>query len=107
MSEPIIVTDARGRKIQLRALDPADTLDLLEAAENASSNRGWITYAMVMASVEEIDGVPVPRASTKAQIKDIGRQLGNDGFSACAKVLFPEDKIAAPSAEQERDAVKN
>lgn len=100
MSEAIVVTDAGGRKITVQPLDPADMLDLMEAVGNASSNVGYVRYAMVICAVTMVDDVPVPRASKKAEIKALARKLGNDGFSAVAKELFGDD-TAADSSEVE------
>ena len=101
------VTDAGGRKITLRVLDPADMLDLLEAAGSMSSNAGWVRYASVIASVSAIGDVPVPLATQKSHILATARKLGNDGFAAVAKEMFgdgatdaPDDPGAAPTPEE-------
>jgi hypothetical protein len=95
------VTDARGRKIVLRVLDPADMLDMLEAAGTASSNVGWVRYASVISSVASIDDVPVPISSTKLQIRAVARRLGNDGFAAVGTFLFGDDTAAPADGELE------
>lgn len=102
------VTDSNGRIITLRVLDPADMLDLLEAAGPASANVGWIRYASVVASVSAIDGVPVPIASTKAHILAAARKLGNEGFAAVGKFLYG-DGTEVPAGEPDRpeEVVKN
>ena len=99
MSENIVVTDAKGRKITIQPLDPGDMLDLMEAAGDASSNVGYVRYAMVVCSVIMIDAVPVPRATKKAEIKALGRKLGNDGFSAVANATFGDDAASSNEAE--------
>lgn len=97
--EPLTATDGT-RKFTLRVLDPADTLDLLEAAGDASSNAGWVRYAMAVCSVAEIDGVPVPMPANKDAIRAQGRRLGNVGFAAIAKVLFGSaDTESAPTGD--------
>ena len=92
------VTDSLGRRIVLRVLDPADMLDLLEAAGAASSNVGWVRYASVIASVSVINDVPVPFATKKSDILAIARKLGNEGFAAVGKYLFGDDET--PGADQ-------
>jgi hypothetical protein len=104
-ADKLTVTDAGGRKLTLRALDPADMLDLLEAAGDASVNQGYIRYAMVVCSVEQIDNLPIPAPSSKDQIKALGRRLGNTGFSAAAKALFGDP--AAPAADKVAATAKN
>ena len=86
------VTDAKGRKIVVNPLDPADMLDLLEAAGDASANSGYIRYAMVVCSVSMIDGLPIPRPSKKADIRALAKRLENDGFAAVASALFGKDE---------------
>jgi len=88
------VVDSKGRKIVINPLDPADMLDLLEAAGDASANAGYMRYAMVICSVSEIDGVPVPRPSKKADIKALARRLDNDGFAAVTRSLFGAEASA-------------
>lgn len=89
-----VVVDAKGRKISYKELDPADILDLLEAAGQQSTNQGWMRMAMIVASVSAIDDTPVPAARTKEQVRAIARQLGNDGLVALNGAMFGED--AAP-----------
>lgn len=91
---PDSVVDAKGRTITLRILDPADMLDLFEAAGSASSNAGWVRYASVVASVSGIDGVPIPIPAKKEAIRTLARRLGNDGFAAVAKFLFGDGEGA-------------
>ena len=85
------VADAKGRKITVSPLDPADMLDLLEAAGDASANSGYIRYAMVVCSVSMIDSLPIPRPAKKADIRALAKRLDNDGFAAVASALFGKD----------------
>lgn len=99
-SDKITVKDSDGRVLEISPLDPADMLDLLEAAEGASSNAGFVRYAMVVCSVSAIDNVPVPRPVNKDGMKALARRLGNDGFAAVTKAMFGEpekrtDDVAA------------
>lgn len=100
------VVDSLGRKISLRILDPADMLDLLEAAGSASSNAGWIRYASVISSVSSIADIPVPIASRKSDILATARRLGNEGFAAVGAYLFG-DGTAAPANADVEDIAKN
>ena len=93
------VVDSTGRKIAVTALDPADMLDLLEAAGDASANSGYMRYAMVICSVSNIDGVPVPRPTKKNEIKALAKRLGNEGFAAVTKSLFGDDNAAKDDAD--------
>jgi hypothetical protein len=105
MADEKTVTDSRGRKIVYRELAPADMMDLMEAAGGASGNAGWMTLALVVASVTSIDGTPVPVASSKADVKRNANALGNDGIVAVQRVLFDApEKDAAEVAETAKNS---
>ena len=84
------VTDAKGRKLSVRIMDPGDMLDLMEAAGDASSNRGFMAMAMHVCSVEAIDDTPVPRPRDKDDIKRMARTLGNEGLLSLYSLGSPE-----------------
>ena len=94
-TETMTATDARGRKLTLQALQPDGLLDLLEAGGAAANSEPWLRYATIVCSVTEIDGVPVPRARTREQIKQAARTIGNDGMAAAVAALF--GNTAAPA----------
>jgi hypothetical protein len=95
------VTDSTGRKFITRELDPADMLDLFEAAGDASGNQAWIRMAMIVHSVMEIDGVPLPIAVTKDDIRANARRIKNEGLVALSKHMFGDNAKKADG-----DAVK-
>lgn len=99
------ITDAKGRKIDVSILGPAEMLQLLEAAGDASSNAGYVRYASVIYSVSGIDGVPMPRPTQKQHILTAATKLGNEGFAVVANHLFGDDAEAAQQADV--DAAKN
>lgn len=76
------LTDSLGRVITLRQLTPGDTLDLIEAGGNASENSLWMRYAMTVATVAAIDGMPIPLPITKAQVRALACRIGNEGMTA-------------------------
>jgi hypothetical protein len=92
------VTDARGRVLQLQVVDPAQMMDLMEAAGSAADNKVWMQYALIIASVASIDGVPVPVASTKTAIRRNAVLVGHDGIAAAGKQLYGD---AVPAGEDE------
>lgn len=81
-------TDENGKRYTIRVLDPADMLDLLEAAGDLSGNAGWVRYAMMLCSVSEIDGVPVPMPAKKSDVRALAKRIGNAGLKAIDQVLF-------------------
>ena len=97
-TETTTCTDANGRVINLRAMDPGDLLDVLEWAGSAAGNEVWLRYATVVLSATDIDGVPIPRPKDKDGIKRIARQLGNAGMAAVTAALF-----GAGAAKQDVD----
>lgn len=82
------VTDDKGRVITFKEMGPAEMLDLLELAGEQSTNPGWLRMAMVVASVTDIAGTPVPAPKTKDHVRNMARQLGNEGLVALNKAMF-------------------
>ncbi|MBR0560335.1 hypothetical protein [Neokomagataea anthophila] len=89
---PKDITLEDGRKLSLRELDPADMLDLIEAAGatvNGPAAGAWLSYAEMICSVTAIDGVPVQMPVTKDEIRDLARRLGKSGLAGL-QPLFEE-----------------
>lgn len=83
-----------GRRLALRELDPADMLDLIEAAGSAvtgPSASTWLGYAEMICSVTAIDGVPVQMPVTKDQIRALARKIGKDGIAALDPLFVKGD----------------
>ena len=95
------ITDAAGRRIKLRVVDPSFALMLAEAAEEASANVGFMRLAGLYLLVDEIDGVPVPFPQDKDQLYAVARQLGNDGVAALSAYM------AGQPPGRELDQAKN
>lgn len=99
------VTDSRGRVLKLRVIDPGQMLDLMEAAGTASDNRAWMQYALMVASVASIDGVPMPAAANKRDVRANAVMIGHDGIAAATQKLYapaaatPEDQAQATAEE--------
>ena len=86
------VLEAGGLRLRLRVLDPADMLDLIEAAGENSDNRAWLRFAMLVCSVEAIDEVPAPFPRDVAGIKALARRLGTDALNAVRVRLQARDR---------------
>lgn len=83
-----VITDAQGRALSLRRLTVLDRLRLFKAAGPVlAENAPWFGMAVLAASVEAIDGVPVPLPSSEAQIEAAVVRLGEEGLSAVAEAL--------------------
>nr|WP_249200117.1 hypothetical protein [Gluconobacter sp. Dm-62] len=95
---------ADNRRLTLREIDPADMLDLIEAAGsavNGASASTWLGYAEMICSVTAIDGVPVQMPQSKDEIRDLARRVGKAGIAALTP-LFERD-----ADEDLRDVAKN
>lgn len=107
MPLPGEVESGDGRRFELRDANPADMLDLIEAAGSAASSAAWMRYALMICSVSAIDGKPVIMPSTKEGVRDLGRRIGNVGMDALACAHYPEGDTAADSEDRELDSAKN
>jgi hypothetical protein len=91
------VTDADGRDIQLRRLTALDKLRLFKAlGPELSQNEPYLGMAILAYSVTAIDGVPVPAATTEAQIEGLVAKLGDAGLAAAVAIL-DADHEGAPT----------
>ena len=93
------VTDAQGRRLQLRKLTALDKLRLFKAAGPAlSQNTSWLGMAVLAASVLAIDDVPVPTPASEQQIEALVGRLGDAGIAAIGAALAEEQPSAAEVA---------
>ena len=92
--EPMTVSDAKGRVFHITTLTPDKMLDLYEAAEDASGNASWMRYAMVVASVSQIDdggrSIPLMFPRKKMHVRANAADIGNDGMVALMRAMFPQ-----------------
>lgn len=105
MALPASITIPDGRVFKLKEVDPGDMLDLIEAAGSAMNGQAasaWLGYAQMIATVSEIDDVPVPFPGSKAEVKNLARRIGNAGIVALQKAIMPEEGQGT-----ELDAAKN
>ncbi len=98
------ITDAAGRVLQADDLDPAEMLDLIEAAGDKAGNATWLQFALLACAVRAIDDVPVPFPRDPAAIKALARRLGNDALDRVRAALFGD---AAETQVAEIIAAKN
>jgi hypothetical protein len=104
-------TDADGKVYKYKDLDPADMLNLMEAAGANSGNQGWMRMAMLISSVKDIDGLPVPMPTNKNQVLSLARQVGNAGLVALNAAMFGDDETpdaaAVASGSEQLELAKN
>lgn len=82
------VSDARGRRLQLRRLTALDKLRLFKAAGPVlAQNQSWLGMAALAVSVAAIDDVPVPAPANEQQIEALVGRLGDEGLAAIGAAL--------------------
>ncbi len=104
---PSEIDSGDGRRFSLREANPADMLDLIEAAGNAASSGAWMRYALMICSVCAIDGKPVLIPLTKNAVRELGKRIGNVGMEALARVHYPEEADVDETTPVEVEVAKN
>jgi hypothetical protein len=90
-----VVTDIRGRRLELRRLTALDKLRLLKAAgPTLAPNAPWMGLALLAASVASLDEIPVPQPSNEQQIEALIGRLGDDGLAAISDALSDDEAEA-------------
>jgi hypothetical protein len=90
------VTDAQGRRLQLRRLTALDKLRLFKAAgPGLAQNQPWLGMAVLAASVAAIDDVPVPPPANEQQVEALVARLGDAGIAAVGEALAEVQQSAA------------
>ncbi len=107
MALPAEIDSGDGRRFALREANPGDMLDLIEAAGTAASSSAWMRYALMICSVNAIDGKPVMMPVTKEGVRELGRRIGNVGMEALARVHYPDEADTAGQGDRELDTAKN
>lgn len=101
------VTDSTGRRIGWRRLNALEDFDLTEIAGQNESNTGWMIRATAAFGVREIDGEPVPRPTTKTQLRAMVARLDDAGMNAILDMFREEAEAADAAAEAEATRAKN
>ena len=81
--------DARGRMLEVRALNSLETYRLMKATK-ATGGEGFFGMAAMAASVRSIDGHLEGFPGTEMQIESMIQRLGNEGLAAVAEALSAE-----------------
>ena len=101
------VTDAKGRVIEFRDLDPLqESRIILAVGAQAAMNAVYVNvYAIPASRVSKIDGEEYSCPSNQAQIDGMITILGRAGMDALASHFFKND--TPPEKEGEKAATKN
>ena len=89
-ADNLTIKHSGGRSLKVRVMDMGDTMDLIEATAGVPTGAldRWMQLAIPVVSVIEIDGVPVPKPTTKERIRARAKELGNERFAAVQWALF-------------------
>ena len=69
----------RGRVLHVKDLTPLETMRMAKGIPNdLQRNQMWMMYAVVAASVRQIDDIPVPMPRTPDDCERLVGQLGDD-----------------------------
>lgn len=96
-------TDARGRRITVKRLDPIQLYRLTKMMGQAANSEASVNLAMLAAAVREIDGAPEPFPTNESQIEAMLQRLGFDGIDAAAEALA--ESVAG--SQPDRTTAKN
>jgi hypothetical protein len=90
-----VITDKAGRSISLRRVGVVETLRLYKVlGANLSLNPAYMGMAEVAASIEALDGIPIPFPDGEAAVEHILRRLGDDATDLVSAAIMPKDSAA-------------
>lgn len=102
---PEVLTDARGRKITIRKINVLDQVKLLRAiGPTQSSNQPYVQIVMMVASVADIDGVPLAMPTNETHIDALVRRIGDEGFAVLQVKIERDLAELNAAAEQALEA---
>ncbi len=101
-----VITDARGRKITVRELTGLEQLRMLRAIgprQSGNSDYGYMVECIMM--VVDVDGVPMPKPTTEAQIDAAMQRIGDDAMAGVMlwrtqRIMAAQKAAEAAMAEQ-------
>ena len=83
-----LVTDTLGRTLLVERMTVSKRLRFMKCIPvGAQDNSMWVTNAMSIASVVEINGIPIPRPTNESMIEQNGDMLGDEGLVAAQVAL--------------------
>ena len=90
-----------GRTLTVKRLSVVEKMRLAKALGEHSGNDSYGNFAVVAASVREIDSMPIPFPMTTLQLEAIVQRLDDDGMESAIRALLAVSVPAQP------DAIKN
>ena len=98
-----VTLEADGRKIVVRKMTPIEQFRFKKVIGKFMDNLGFLSDAMMAASVRKVDGDPMPFPQSEANVEFILEKLGSDGWDAVQTHFFSK----ANEQAQDTDAAKN
>ncbi len=84
----LAVTDALGRKLTVRRMRVSDRLRFVKIVPGGLQNNPlWMANALAIASVVDVNGVPVMPIQSEQDIERVGDMLGDEGLNAANEAL--------------------
>jgi hypothetical protein len=102
--KPGTITDAKGRKIVVRPVNPLEEYRLSKIMGQAGESSWARTIALQAAAVREFDGEEEDFPNSDREIEAIVQRLGAEGFEAVNKAL---SELAEAKPKSNMGAVKN
>jgi hypothetical protein len=90
-----------GKMLTVKRLSVVEKMRLARALGEHSGNDSYGNFAVVAASVREIDSMPIPFPMTTLQLEATVQRLDDDGMEAAIQALIAVSTPAQP------DAIKN
>lgn len=99
MAEPVVITDADGRKLTLRELDVLDQIKLMRAMGVNCNIESYQAVVQAAAMVCDIDGRPQPMPLNERMIDGMMTRIGSSGLAAITVHLRKMNEQAMAEAE--------
>lgn len=99
-----VITDARGRQIEVRRVGRRDSMRLMRAWGTACNVQVWLGQALLASCAKSVDGVPLPSPGTADQAEMLVERLDDDGLEAIGAWLQEQSE---KSMDELRAASKN
>lgn len=94
------VTDAKGRKIEVKAVVGSALARLTRVAGDAFGENAWTTGTLARATVQSIDGVPCPPSPrTLNELDSLWDSIDPDAAAAALEWLVAQQQAVATDAK--------
>lgn len=105
----IEVTDENGRVLKVKKISALERMRLFAmAGAELSRNEMWIGNAALAVSCAAIDGDPVVRPVSRAQVEALVERLDDEGIRAISQAYVKHFGVAQPEdIEDAAEAIKN